>query len=340
MTKLRTIAVCVLLIGGGAYGVTPQLEGDRSGRRDRARPPVTAKSKAQPPLKLMSEYVVEPPDLLLVEVLEALPGRPISGERLVRPDGSISLGFYGNVHVAGLTLRRVKETIIQHLRKYLRDDQLGLVVLDGTDEAPPSSGTEQPRPEAPPRGPGPATRFEPRDTDRVFVDVTAYNSKNYYAQGEVNAPGRLPITGRERILDAINYFGGLTAEADHEQVFLYRQPPDGGAVRTLKINIDQIMLGDDLSTNYQLIPGDRLAVRRRAGERSARKDATPKPREPIAPRQSRLDENSGRRQLTQEPSSDESTGGLVETMQRFDERLSEVERKLNLVLEALKSPRR
>jgi hypothetical protein len=28
-------------------------------------------------------YVVEPPDLILVEVLEALPGRPVSGERLV-----------------------------------------------------------------------------------------------------------------------------------------------------------------------------------------------------------------------------------------------------------------
>ena len=47
--------------------------------------------------------VVEPPDLVVVEVLEALPGRPISGERLVRPDGTISLGFYGEVPVRGLT---------------------------------------------------------------------------------------------------------------------------------------------------------------------------------------------------------------------------------------------
>ena len=47
--------------------------------------------------------VIEPPDLILIEVLEALPGRPISGERLVRYDGMISLGFYGEVHVAGLT---------------------------------------------------------------------------------------------------------------------------------------------------------------------------------------------------------------------------------------------
>ena len=49
----------------------------------------------------MPDYVLEPPDLVLVEVLEALPGRPISGERLVRPDGKISLGFYGEVYVAG-----------------------------------------------------------------------------------------------------------------------------------------------------------------------------------------------------------------------------------------------
>ena len=48
--------------------------------------------------------VVEPPDLVIIEVLEALPGRPISGERLVRPDGNINLGFYGEIHVRGLTL--------------------------------------------------------------------------------------------------------------------------------------------------------------------------------------------------------------------------------------------
>ncbi len=67
----------------------------------------------------MPDYVLEPPDLVIVEVLEALPGRPISGERLVRPDGKISLGFYGDVYVAGLTMPEVKEKIVLHLRKYL-----------------------------------------------------------------------------------------------------------------------------------------------------------------------------------------------------------------------------
>ncbi len=70
-------------------------------------------------------HLIDPPDLILVEVLEALPGRPISGERLVRPDGTISLGFYGDVEVAGLTVREAKEKIVQHMRKFLEDDVAG-----------------------------------------------------------------------------------------------------------------------------------------------------------------------------------------------------------------------
>src|SRR5205823_9564365 len=78
----------------------------------------------------MPDYIIEPPDLVIVEVLEALPGRPISGERLVRPDGKISLSFYGDVYVAGLTIPEVKEKIILHLRKFISDETLGLVQRD------------------------------------------------------------------------------------------------------------------------------------------------------------------------------------------------------------------
>ena len=96
----------------------------------------------------MPDYVVEPPDLILVEVLEALPGRPISGERLVRPDGKISLGLYGDVYVAGLTLPEVKEKIILHLRKFLHDDNLGLIKVDEETGEPmtrPRTGELRPR---------------------------------------------------------------------------------------------------------------------------------------------------------------------------------------------------
>src|SRR3954454_7130867 len=190
----------------------------------------------------MPDYVVEPPDLILVEVLEALPGRPISGERLVRPDGKITLGFYGEVYVAGLTIAEIKEKIVLHLRKQIPDEVLGLMEQD-------EDGT--------------FIDVDPRDSNRVFVDVTAYNSKNYYIQGDVAAPGKLPITGNETVLDAINYAGGLIPTAAPQNIRLVRPaPPGAGCEQTLPVNLAAIISGGDPTTNYQLMPGDRLVVYR------------------------------------------------------------------------------
>ena len=171
----------------------------------------------------MPDYVVEPPDLIVVEVLDALPGRPISGERLVRPDGKISLSFYGDVYVAGLTLPEVKEKIILHLRKFLHDDVLGLIKIDdATGEPMRDSQTDE------------FVRIEPRDSDRVFVDITAYNSKNYYVLGDVLVTGKMPITGNETVLDAINYAGGLTPTAAPQNIRLVRPAPPGACWRRLQ----------------------------------------------------------------------------------------------------------
>lgn len=190
----------------------------------------------------MPDYVVEPPDLLLVEVLEALPGRPISGERLVRPDGKISLSFYGEVYVAGLTIPEIKEKIVLHLRKFMPDEVLGLLEQDPD---------------------GNWVDVHPRDTNRVFVDVTAYNSKNYYIQGDVAAPGKLPITGNETVLDAINYAGGLIPTAAPQNIRLVRPAPPGACCeQVLPINLAAIISGGDPTTNYQLMPNDRIVVYR------------------------------------------------------------------------------
>lgn len=65
-------------------------------------------------------------DVVSVHILEALPGRPVSGERVVRPDGTISLGFYGDIKVEGLTRLQVKELVIEQMRKFITDESLGL----------------------------------------------------------------------------------------------------------------------------------------------------------------------------------------------------------------------
>ncbi len=197
----------------------------------------------------LPDYVVESPDIIRVEVLQALPGRPIGGERLVRPDGKISLDFYGDVYVAGLTISEIKEKVVIHLRKYLTDDVLGLFKFD--EDLKPQMKD------------GKVVTIPPGESDVVFVDVASYNSKVYYVQGDVTIPGRFPITGNETVLDALNYAGGFGPTAATQNVRLVRPaPPDACCAQTLPVNMSAIINAGDTTTNYQLMPGDRLLVYR------------------------------------------------------------------------------
>ena len=287
--------------------------GNASGRSSQAVAGIQARcrltaeksqSKAQPHLVTLENYVVDPPDVLLVEVLDAIPGRPISGERLVRPDGTISLGFYGDIYVAGLKVPQVKERVVRHLQKYLDDRSLGIIEID--------NATGEPKVDPASKKP---IMIDPKDSATVFVDVKAYNSKFFYVQGDVLVSGRLPIKGKETILDAINMAGGLSPQANHTGVVLYRQDPSGGPLKALHVDIDQIMMGDDLSTNYQLQPGDRLAVPRLPSSRSDGPEA--EVRQPIQEQAVRFDNRAA--------------------LLRVEQRLSDVERKLDKLIEALKS---
>ena len=190
----------------------------------------------------MPDYIVEPPDIIVVEVLEPLFQKPITGERLVRPDGKISLGDYGEVFVAGLTTTEIKEKIINHLRQYLTPEGLGLRKVVGQE----------------------TIEIDPRKSDRVFVDVVSFNSKVYYVQGEVESPGRLPITGNEKVIDAITYGGGPTFKSPGAaMVKLVRPAPRGQCCeQSFTVDLAALISKSDMTTNYQLMPGDRLVVYR------------------------------------------------------------------------------
>jgi len=212
----------------------------------------------------MPPYVVEPPDRLVVEVLEALPGRPITGERQVLPDGTISLGYYGRVFVDSTTTEQIKVKVIQHLREFLTAAQLGVEVTNNGKVVP----------------------VPPEKSTKVFVDVVSYNSKVYYVQGDVGTPGRLPVTGNERVLDAIVYAGGLIPTASVPTMRLVRPDPRGqGQEHVYPIDYDAIVSKGDSTTNYQLMPGDRVVVFRKSNA-DLPKVPDP-PRRPI-PKQSSL----------------------------------------------------
>lgn len=312
-------------------------------------------------------YTVHPPDLVLVEILEALPGRPITGERLVRPDGTITMGFYGDIHVRGLTREQLKLKVVLHMRKFLTDDTLGLLGEDvespsneqaATAVPPPAPTPAPPPPPAPAPAPPPApiptppddaspfdvspkpgsdkpapnvkaspkpaasrsgrgprtvrlvqspgakaaltpptpnppakdepekaaapSKGQPKDTparlrtpdglifihptesDRVYVDVASYNSQVYLVLGDVGSPGRLPWTGQETVLDAMQYAGGFVDSADPKTMRLVRPARAGKPARNYPIDWDAIQNRGEAKANLQLFPGDRLLVGRKA----------------------------------------------------------------------------
>jgi polysaccharide export outer membrane protein len=163
------------------------------------------------------EYVVEPPDIIYVEGLNTLPTQPLVGEKLVRPDGTINLGFYGDLHVAGLTLSEIEAKIEERLRHYVKNP-------------------------------------------RVHVDMAAFNSKVFYVVGQVVQPGRVPWTGNETVLDAIMLAGGITNFTNKCDIRLVRPTPECGCDIVLPVDYAAIINCGDTTTNYQILPGDRLVV--------------------------------------------------------------------------------
>ncbi|MBY0586925.1 polysaccharide biosynthesis/export family protein [bacterium] len=163
------------------------------------------------------QYIVEPPDVLYIEALSILPNRPLLGERLVRQDGTISLGYYGQVHVAGLTLLEIENKIRQHMKRYVENPQ-------------------------------------------IYVDVASFNSKVYYVLGQVQQQGRLPVTGKETVLDAITLAGGLTNFAAIDKMHIARPNPGGGCDQILWVDWKSLAFCGDTRTNYQVLPGDRIVI--------------------------------------------------------------------------------
>jgi polysaccharide export outer membrane protein len=68
-------------------------------------------------------YRIAPLDALLIQVPEALPTEPISGVFVVEPEGTVNLGLsYGSVRVTGLTLAEAKAAIEKQLAQTLKPE--------------------------------------------------------------------------------------------------------------------------------------------------------------------------------------------------------------------------
>jgi hypothetical protein len=96
----------------------------------------------------------------------------------------------------------------------------------------------------------------------VSVDVRAYNSKVYYVitqgAGLGDSVRRLPITGKETVLDAISQINGLS-QVSSKNIWIVR-PSDSEKARILPVDWDGISARGATATNYQIFPGDRVYI--------------------------------------------------------------------------------
>ena len=101
-----------------------------------------------------------------------------------------------------------------------------------------------------------------KDKEEALVNVRLVGrvSKVFYVLGEVNAPGAFPLSGRETVLDGIIAAGGITRAANTKKVILSRPTHPDGCRVVLPVCYDNVVQLGDSSTNYQLMPYDRVYV--------------------------------------------------------------------------------
>jgi polysaccharide biosynthesis/export protein len=220
-----------------------------------AMPAILAAEKAPEPRECdgrpLPQYIIEPPDVLLIEaalkdpktgVTDRLPKQPISGSFVVRPDGTVGLGVWGSAVVTGLTLDRATAAIREQLLKSKSPEITAENLV-------------------------------------VIVDVAAYNSKCFYIITDDGNGGdkvlRMPLTGNETIVDAIAKVDGLAEVASEigsiaivdgqpefagkKSIRLARKSADG-TWQVLPVNWIAITQRGVATTNYQILNADRLYV--------------------------------------------------------------------------------
>lgn len=145
----------------------------------------------------------------------------ISGQHIVRSDGTVGLGSYGSVYVTGMTIAQAKAAIEAHLAKYLYRPE---VVVDVY----------------------------------AFNSKKYYVITDFAGSGEQVVA--LPHTGNETVLDAVANIGGLSAVSSKKLWVARPAPTDCGDDQILPVDWCGITRRGQVKTNYQILPGDRVYI--------------------------------------------------------------------------------
>jgi len=156
-----------------------------------------------------------------VTLFQSAGQQQIDDQHLVGPDGTVNLGTYGKVYLAGLTLEEAEAVIERKLSESLENPQVSVDVFAYNSKVY-------------------YVIFEGAGLgDRIF---------------------RLAATGNETVLDALSQINGLS-QLSSKKMWIARPAPGGlGCDQILPINWSEITKGGSTATNYQVLPGDRVFV--------------------------------------------------------------------------------
>lgn len=134
--------------------------------------------------------------------------------QVVLPDGTFYFPFLNKVRALGRTTEEIRLEMTKNLEEFIRSPQVD-----------------------------------------VTVQSAGFRSQKFYVSGEVGKPGFFPITDvPTRLSDAIAQAGGLSREADLNNVTLQREN------QTLVLNAYKLLYEGDLSQNILLQNGDVLNI--------------------------------------------------------------------------------
>jgi polysaccharide export outer membrane protein len=146
---------------------------------------------------------------------------PIHGEHAVRMDGTVGLGGYGDVFVAGLTLAEAKAAVEAQLAHTLVKPEVTVDIAAANSKV-------------------------------YYVICDACGGQQVL---------RRPLLGGETVLDAVSELRGLPPARAARVWVARPVPGQVGYRQMLAVDWAAITEGGATNTNYQLFPGDRVYVR-------------------------------------------------------------------------------
>jgi polysaccharide export outer membrane protein len=166
--------------------------------------------------------LIRDPATVTVSLGQSRALQQIRGPHLVRADGTVGLGLYGSVRVAGMTLQEARASIEAHLSQYLLKPEVSVDIAGFNS--------------------------------KVYYVVTD-------GGGTGEQVARLPATGNETVLDAVAQIGGLSGVSSKKHIWVSRPSPSGSCTpQQLPVDWCAITKGGMAATNYQILPGDRVYI--------------------------------------------------------------------------------